>query len=349
MTPDCTFTVRCPADLIAITPYVIGFHPTDSIVVIGTDGPVVTFGVRYDLPPPPEHQDRDDGDLAGIATMIAGQQIQTATVIGYGPSERVAPEAIRLAFALNSFGVRVHDVLRVHHGRWWSYVCDDPRCCPPEGKPCQPLDSRVAAEAVLRGKVALPDRQALVAQVAPVSGPPRAAMTAATERARARKTDLVGEDLRDRRAGRAVRRAGRAAVQEVERRSRAGRPLTDDQVAWLGVLLVDGLVQDYALDRCDGQDWRIQLWTEVTRRAEPSFAAAPACLLGFAAWRSGNGALARVAVDRALKETPGHRLAALLDHLLCSGIGPQAVVSLSPPARTGGERRSRRSTRRRSR
>ena len=36
------------------------------------------------------------------------------------------------------------------------------------------------------------------------------------------------------------------------------------------------------------------------RRVEPAYVPAPACLLAFAAWRAGQGALARVAVDRAL-------------------------------------------------
>jgi hypothetical protein len=259
-------------------------------------------------------------------------------------------------------------VLRVTEGRWWSYLCDEPRCCPPEGRPCHPPDNAIAAQAVYQGQVALPDRQALVAQVAAVTGAARAAMVAATARAQARKTDLTGDDLRDRRSGRLLHRAGRAAVQEAERRHRAGRPLTDDQVAWLGVLLVDGVVHDYALDRSDHQEWRIRLWTDVLRRVEPAYVAAPACLLGFAAWRAGHGALARVAVDRALTEAPGHRMAGMLDHLLCSGIGPQAVIALTPPlgragrtrpgraggegrggpGRTDGGRRSRRGTRRRS-
>lgn len=351
MTPECTITVRSPAELIAVTPYVLGFHPADSVVVIGMDGRSVAFGARYDLPPPEEH---DYGDLAAL---VAAQPIQLVTVIGYGPPARVTPAVMRLAHALTALGVCVDDVLRVTDGRWWSYLCGNPRCCPPDGKPCHPPDNAIAAQAVYRGQVALPDRQALVGQVAPATGAARDAMVAATARARARLTDLTGHDLRDRRSGRLVRRAGRLTVQEAERLHRAGRPLTDDQVAWLGVLLVNGVVFGHALDRSDDQEWRIRLWTDVLRRVEPAYVAAPATLLGFAAWRAGQGALARVAVDRALREAPGHRIAGMLDHLLCSGIGPQAVAALSPPLGTGratrvrpagANRRPRRATRRRS-
>ncbi len=331
MTPDCTVIARSPAELIAVTPYLLGFHPADSLVVLGTHGRAVVFGARWDLPPPGED------DSAGIARLVAAQRLEFATVVGYGPPTRVTPAVLRLAHALTVSGVRVHDALRVTDARWWSYLCDDARCCPPEGVPCRP-DLPIAAEAVFQGQVALPDRQALVAQVAAATGPVRDAMTAATERARARMTDLFGTDLREQRAGRSVRRAGRAAVQEAERRYRAGRTLADDEVAWLGVLLVEVVIQDYALDRSDGRQWRIRLWTDVVRRVDPAYAAAPACLLGFAAWREGNGSLARVAVDRALTEQPGHSLAGLLDRLLGSGVNPQQVVGLRP-IRTGRQGR----------
>ena len=358
MTPDCTTTARSSAEIIAVTPYVIGFHPADSVVVIGVVGRAVAFGVRYDLPPP------DDDDVPDVAAVIARQRVQHVTVLGYGPAGRVTPAVLRLARALTLLGVRMADAIRVTGERWWSYLCADSSCCPAEGRPCRPADSVGAAEAVYGGRVALPDREALVAQVSAVGGPARQEMVAATEQARARLTDLAAEDLQAGRGGRWLRRAGRTAIREAERKQRSGGQLTADEVAWLGVLLVDPAVLDHALDRSAAEDWRIRLWTDVLRRAESGYVPAPACLLGYAAWRSGNGVLARVAIDRALREDRGHRIAGILDDLLCSGIGPQALAALGPPVRphpagggtsvttslggTGDGRRVWRSTRRRS-
>jgi hypothetical protein len=62
-------------------------------------------------------------------------------------------------------------------------------------------------------------------------------------------------------------------------------------------------------------------------------------VLAFAAWRAGDGALARVAIDRALKEEPEHAVACLLDDVLCSGVGPQTLVALRPPDRRTPRRR----------
>jgi hypothetical protein len=44
----------------------------------------------------------------------------------------------------------LHDTLRVENGRYGSYACQDPRCCPPEGVAFAPA-SRPAAEALRPG------------------------------------------------------------------------------------------------------------------------------------------------------------------------------------------------------
>jgi hypothetical protein len=320
MTPDCSITAGSPAEAVAVTPYVLGFHPSDSLVVLGLIGRTVDFAVRYDLPPPGFPDVYDEA-----AEIIARQGADRVVVLGYGPPGRVTPSALDLARALGAAGVSVANTVRVYEGRWWSYMSDGPA----DGTPCSP---GLAAEAVYQGMVALPDRKSLVASVSPVEGEARREMTAATERARRRRAGLTDGD---------VPRAGRQAVREAERVARAARQLSADEFAWLGVLLVDSLVLDYAMERSGPDDWRIRLWTEVVRRVEPGFVPGPACLLGFAAWRAGEGALARVAVDRALTANVGHRMAAVLDRLLASGIRPHALVAMSSPA--GRRRRAGRS------
>jgi hypothetical protein len=125
--------------------------------------------------------------------------------------------------------------------------------------------------------------------------------------------------------GRAVRRAGRAAVRSAFRRHRAGGRLRDDEVAWLGVLLGHLPVRDYAWERIGDDDWQVNLWTDVLRRVEAAYVPAVACLLAFAAWRSGHGALASVAVGRARAQDPDYSMAALLDEVLRHALSPSTV------------------------
>jgi hypothetical protein len=335
MTAECTLKVSSPAELIAAVPYLIGFHPTDSVAVVAVHGKKIIFAARHDLPAERLPDDVARADAAEVAAVVAGQGVTGATVIGYGEPARVTPTVLRVAGALVRASVPVLDELRVTNGRYWSYLCSDPGCCPVEGRLCLPADNVIAASATYTGAVALPDRAALVAQLAPVHAPGQAAAAA---RAAARLAELYDRERHEGGFLRQVRRSGRAAVREAERRYRAGKRLTDDEVAWLGVLLVHIPVRDYAWERTGEADWWTGLWTDVLRRVEPIQTPAPACLLSFAAWRAGQGALARVAVDRALAQEPLYELASLLSDLLKLGVHPRAVAgwpNLAPLDRPG--------------
>ncbi|PZF84670.1 DUF4192 domain-containing protein [Micromonospora deserti] len=311
--------VRSAADLIAAVPYLLGFHPADSVVVVTMRGRRITFAARADLP-----------DLADpvaparhLAAVIARQGAESATVLGYGPASRVTPAVDAVRAELTRAGLALLDALRITDGRYWSYLCTEPECCPTDGTPYDAGASEVTAAAVFAGQVALADRAALTAQVAPPDGADRSAMRQATARAERRLSDLVAEaPPADLLGGRSLRAAGVAAVRGAQRRQRRGERLTDDEVAWLSLLLTHLPVRDHAWERTDGRDEDIALWLDVLRRAEPELIAAPAALLAFAAWRAGQGALAAVALERALTEHPDYSLAALLDDLLRRGVPP---------------------------
>ncbi|MCO1616922.1 DUF4192 domain-containing protein [Micromonospora sp. CPM1] len=415
-TEPARLSVRSPADMVAAVPYLLGFHPDDSVVVVAVRGRRVVFAARGDLPAP----GADPGPAARhLAHVVARQDADAATVVGYGPAARVTGVVDAIGDALTATGVVVLDALRVTEGRWFSYLCAEPSCCPPEGTPYDPAASQVSAAAVFAGQVALPDRAALAAQVSPLDGPVRLAMRRATGRARLRLAALTGRPssssaespvsgapadgsgphvkspvpgdgsglgeavpvsadgpglsgeplvpadgpglggeplvsadgpgsggeplvlaggpgsdgrspVADGGAGsggepRAVRTAGTAAVRAAFRRQRRGERLDDDEVAWLTVVLTHVAVRDHAWSRTDGRDEDISLWTDVLRRAEPDLIAAPGCLLAFAAWRSGHGALAAVALERVLSAHPGYSLAVLLDEALRRGVAPSAL------------------------
>jgi hypothetical protein len=55
-----------------------------------------------------------------------------------------------------------------------------------------------------------------------------------------------------------------------------------------------------------------RLWADVTRLARPGYVAAPASLLAFTAWQAGDGAVASIAADRALTDTPGYVMAGIV-------------------------------------
>ena len=306
--------LRTPHDVIAAVPYLLGFHPSDSLVAIGSEGPQGSCALRLDLPPD-EHL---DSAAEHIAELLVANDFPRAVLVGYGGAEQVDPFMSAARAALDLRGVEVLEALRVDAGRFWSWRCTVPGCCPPEGTPYDMGSSPIAAQATLAGRVALTGRRELVRSVAPIGGAARDAMRRATERATGRLVSWMFECGGDDTLLQA--RTAEEGVPYARDLLRRGGPLTDDEVAWLGVLLMHLRVRDDALVHTDTD--RLDLWRDVLRRVEPSFAAAPACLTAYAAYLSGDGALANVALDRAIEVNPGYSMAALLRDIMLSGIPP---------------------------
>jgi hypothetical protein len=321
-----TMRVRAPAEILAVVPYVLGFHPADSIVLIGLRGRRMAFNLRGDLPAEGTPQ-ADVVELAQhYAAIFLRQRLDGALLVGYGPAERVTALVVAVRDILLAAGVDVPDALRVTDGRYWSYLCDNVECCPPGGTPFEVKTSAVAAQATLAGIVAMPDRESVVRGLDPPDGAALAAIEQATDRAEERFTALFARD--DGTA--ALLRAGERAIGQACDRYGAGARLTDDEVAWLTVLLGLIPVRDVAWQRVDtaghaGRSVHERLWTDVLRRCDPTLAGPPGTLLSYTLWRDGDGLRAGIAVDRALAADPDYAAAKLMLEVLSRGVPPSAL------------------------
>jgi Domain of unknown function (DUF4192) len=305
------------AGVLAVVPYLLGFHPSSSLVVLGIEPPrgrvKVTF--RYDLPDPP------DAALAAeltahAAEVLCQQQIDLVLAVGYGTGPLVTPVMEALRRALDDAGIMLRDLLRVEDGRYWSYLCENPQCCPAEGVAFDALAHPAAAALTAAGLPAYPDRDSLSRSLAPLAGPAAESMTQATKRAlrRAERVPLVTD--------------GRRAVQDAIGIYRDGGQITDDdKIAWLSVALADLRVRDDAWARMEPEHRKEhqRLWTDVVRRACRPYVPAPASLLAFTAWQSGDGAVANMAVERALTADPAYSMALLIGEAVESGLPPSAA------------------------
>ena len=112
------------AGFLAVVPHLLGFHPSQSMVVVGLNprrGRIV-LGFRYDLPEPPDAaKSREIAQHA--ARVLTQRRIKIAIAAGYGPGTLVTPVAEALRAALLGAGVTLRDLLRVQDGRYWSYAC----------------------------------------------------------------------------------------------------------------------------------------------------------------------------------------------------------------------------------
>ncbi|NRQ38791.1 DUF4192 domain-containing protein [Nonomuraea sp. NN258] len=325
---DNTVRLSAPADLIAIVPYILGFHPALSLVILAFNGSALATGLRYDLP---ATQDEAGEIITGSLDILRRDQIAGICLVGYGPGNLVTPLMDGLCQASATTAIEITEMLRCEDGRYWSYTCTMPDCCPPEGTPYDVTTSQAAVTAVMAGLSTLPDRASFADQLAPVEGPDREAVRAATAAARERAENL----LIDQASARYWYEEGRARVHDAFARSAADQPLSPEEVAWLGVLLTSVCVRDAAWTMIGTytEQAHIKLWTEVMRRVEPAYLPAPASLLAFAAYHGGAGTLARIAVDRALAVNPRYSMAHLIDCSLSHGIPTEAIRGM----RIGGQ------------
>jgi hypothetical protein len=104
-------------------------------------------------------------------------------------------------------------------------------------------------------------------------------------------------------------------------------------------------VRDAALVRCaqPGGERAEQLWAALVRETPDPEAAEPAALLAACALMRGDGALAWIALDRAERAWPGHRLSRLLRAAATACLRPEQVReclrTVPASAGPGAERR----------
>lgn len=326
--PPTVLRAKSPGDLLVAIPYLLGFHPADSLVVLGMSGPRqrVQMQLRLDLP-----DARKPEFVRLLLGLFARERLPAAVLVVYAATDWAAPGPLpeqalagRLTDALSGQGVDVVDVLACHAGRWRSYRCEHPLCCPPGGTALPPVtDSPLAATAVYAGLVARPDRSALVASLDPVGDDDRAAVAA--ELARLAAAETAGGPGRPR--GSRQRRRQVHALADLARRAEDGEWLPAPEAAQALRRLADTAVRDacwqWGPERIG--DRGLALFTQLARRAELAADATAMVLAGWAAWWQGDSTLAGIALDRALDAQPDHRLARLLDEVLTAMLKPPAA------------------------
>ncbi|MUL43127.1 DUF4192 domain-containing protein [Streptomonospora sp. PA3] len=326
-------TLSCPADILAAVPYIIGYHPRDTLLVLGLRGDTprlhTTFCRDLDSGADAETTDAETTDAGaaadGVAAALRAEDCTIALAVGYGPASVVTRHIDALRRTAEQAGIALREALRVAGGRYWSYLCGSPECCPPEGVPFDPSASAVAATAVANGLSAWPSRECIRDHLAPVGGAARERMRAATRAAEERAARLRATAARSGRDTYGPRfrvegaRAVRAAVAAAEQGELPDDP---DQIAWLGVLLQCVRVRDEAWTLIDRASAAVheRLWRHLLCHAEPAYRPAPGGLLAVAAWARGDTALAATALERVREADPDYSMAALVHRALRAGL-----------------------------
>lgn len=339
-------TVHGPGEVLAVLPYQLGYHPAESVVLVAFEGRRVGLVARCDIPSPDAVPDAVDALLEPVVREGLG----AALVVGYeAEAGDCEPLLLALVDALEAERVRIVHVAVVRDGRHYSPTCSEP-CCPPEGVPV-PEAAGVAAvaELVALGRAPLPSRDDVSRLVEAHGGHPAVVARLLGRRPASRGDASVRAwaTVLARPAPGAERQHVGGLPPRVVADAAAGLAdigWRDGLIGWLapGVLPRDALQPavvarlERTLPRWAGMGgWdrapvagpdrsllleRLLALCRAVPDECPGAAAAVCTVAAHVAWADGEGAVTRVALERALRLDPTYRLAGLLAGLVDHGL-----------------------------
>ncbi len=308
-----------PADAIAMIPYLFGFTPTESLVVVVLEGPRQRFGPCFRLDLVSDVAEADE-EATYVAALVRQHRFKKVIVFCFSCSlepGRTVVEHVNRKLAAQ--GVDVTDAIRADGSRWWSLLCSNRDCCGPEGNPYDVDTSSAAAEAVLAGMPRAPDRESLRAQVAAGDDGRRAAVAAAAQHS-CPPVDVAAF---------------------VEARLDCSDSLSVEDIAAMAVAVQSIPARDVAWALMSRQTSRrhFDLWRVVMQSVPDDLLSPVGSLAAFAAWLNGNGVLASHAAERVLAVDPTYSMARLVISALESCVHPDSWSAVKLPAQWPRSRR----------
>ncbi len=328
-----TFTVKSPTDLIALAPIVLGFHPEDSVVLLGFGGRN-PFSARIDMP---LNTDERRYVVQSLIDPVRRHRLTQVAVLIFSDDQQAARSvANSLAKRLSRLGTTLIDVIRAD-----GECYDFPLHPHVESVRYDVSAHAFAAEAVLMGRQTLPSRSALADRLVGCDEDQHDVVRAAAIASAGQWADheaaraWLGE-LSERVAGGAV---GDEQL-SVEDAGKLLLLLSDETVSQ--VVLEDVLHRALADDAGEQLHRMVDFWVELVRRSPEELVASAAAVLAFTAWQSGDGALAWCAVERCLAQEPDHVLALAVSECLQEAVPPARRHNRAgePPAAPGNVRRA---------
>ncbi|MDQ0486074.1 DUF4192 domain-containing protein [Streptomyces cellulosae] len=351
-------TLRTPAELADAVPYLLGYRPEDSMVLVSLHdtGGRGRFGGRARLGIP-----ADPGDWPSAARQLAQGLVTGSERRGSRPEqmvlflcrepgqgetgrqvkERLGPLAQALRLECGALDVPVIEALCISDGRFWSYCCDDQTCCPVEGTPMGlPGTSVLAAAAAYAGVQVRGSLRALHARLQPWETSAAHDQRRALDEAALKLLPRI-VDAEDRKAvadetmelaERLMRRLADAPPVSGTLPSdlRDDELITYDEAALVLHGLQDRPTRDRAAAWMEGDEAApaLRLWRTLARRCVGpygEYAAAPLTLAGWVAWSSGDELEAREALAMALGADPDYLFARLLHQACNEGLDPESI------------------------
>ncbi|HWC34633.1 MAG TPA: DUF4192 domain-containing protein [Mycobacteriales bacterium] len=320
-----TIRLSSPGDMAIAIPMLLGYHPDESLVVSCLEGSAVALTMRFDLADLPT-TDRFATELADRVQRAAADVTFVAVFTAETPYGGSLPHADLVEQLYADPRLRVVEAVLVSDRRWWSYLCPDPACCPPAGRPLDATSevaTSLSAAFALTGSGVLADRQALVDAVSLDSE--------LDARAASRRVRQASREVQSMTAGRRTAEARTLVDTLVERLEDPRAAVSDSEIALLAGLLHDVGARDDVLIQAVPPGRRsaiLWLLRDAVRRVPPPYDAPLCTALAWFAYADGDGTTANIALDRALQTDPEYSLALLIAASLDRQLPPEALVEV---------------------
>ncbi|XVV02467.1 DUF4192 domain-containing protein [Actinosynnema sp. CA-248983] len=322
------------SDLIAAVPSLLGFYPTDSLVVVVLTGPDhnhVVMTLRLDLPSA-EHRRSiavqlldilRQHDDAAVLLVVIGHRDEQPEPPSDPPPQRDLVQTVSDAMRRLALPVthRLWTPAISAGVRWQCY--DDPACT---GVLPSPDQTTLGAESVAAGWVTYENRSELANLLTPDDERALARRATRIERLLAKQP----ADIELSHTDEVISRSLRQLLGAVDAMRRGTFTPSDANVARLAVALTDHVARDACVmaptnERAAAAE---QLWLTLTKAVPAPYRAEPASLLALSAYLRGNGAFSAIALDAAEAADPDHRLSGFLRQALNLGLPPSRLDEL---------------------
>ncbi len=314
-------TLTSAHDLITAVPFLLGFHPTESIVLISVKADSIGLAMRIDLPP------SLDGDaIELLAHHFLRDEAEAALLIAYLPDGREDGDSllISLGAGLIRSGVEIQESIVVQGGRYRSIICRDEACCPSTGKSLPAIESsHIAAEHVMAG---IPMPYANISELVDSLAADTSSFD--PDWSEQVNTFYISDDAKEIAE---LRRDGVETMDLLLDEFRMGHGASEKLLAARMIgRMSDVQVRDYALGVHDEDtyDLYFTMWRELLRMAPRGFVAPIACIVAAMAYEGGDGALAQKALDRAIGDDDRYPLAGLLRRVFNAGWPPHSFAEM---------------------
>jgi len=313
-----------PANLLATVPYLLGFNPEKSLVIVAVKGQHDQVVVSMTLDLPDKIEDLDANFMNNLKETLKRSGADGLVAIFY---VEINPHGLQkiseLLMQEISSEFHVRDILWVCDYKWASYLCGDESCCPQDGRRLEIDKPSIAqTELVLAGR-SVAEKRSDLTNFLEITTVNQELIPLLSQFARQKAKAELSKTLEKWESTQFKFLTSKKAIQDLDLKLSARLLFGLTDIPIRDALLAHHI--DLAQINEDPNQYLFQLaqnWAKVAKVAPATFRAPICTCIAVFMWQAGEGILARSALEFALAQDPQFHLAKLINNALDSGMPP---------------------------